>query len=124
MNSTNLKSWSDATHTNGGSSGAYVKDNSGAVRSIWDQLVMGIDVSGKVSSEGFCKKVENLSTVVKSDGTTCYQKIDETLKKTNRKKKKPFCNKIIFNWSFKNSIKLWHNRFVVNNWPSNKLRKK
>ena len=85
MNSTNLKSWSDATHTNGGSSGAYVKDNSGAVRSIWDQLVMGIDVSGKVSSEGFCKKVENLSTVVKSDGTTCYQKIDETLKKTNRK---------------------------------------
>ena len=90
MNSTNLKRWSSSTHTNGGSSGAYVKDNSGAVRSIWDQLVMGIDVSGKASSEGFCKKVENLSTVVKSDGTTCYQKIDDTLKKTNRKL---FCDK-------------------------------
>ena len=85
MTSVNLKSWSGSSHMNNGSSGGYVKDNSGSVRTLWDQLVMGIDVSGKGTGDAFCKKVENLPVVVHNNGTTCYQKIDDSLKVANRK---------------------------------------
>ena len=85
MTSVNLKAWSGDGHMNNGSSGGYVKDNSGTVRSLWDQLVMGIDVSGKGSSEGFCKKVANLPVVVHNNGSTCYSKLNAELQAANRK---------------------------------------
>ena len=85
MTSVNLKAWSESGHMNNGSSGGYVKDNSGSVRSLWDQLVMGIDVSGKGTGDAFCKKVENLPAVVHNNGTTCYDKIDNSLQVANRK---------------------------------------
>ena len=78
----NLKSWSGDGHMNS-SSGAAVKQ-SGTRKTLWEQLVMGVDVPG-VQGDSFCKKVANLPAVIHNNGTTCYNKIDATLQATNRK---------------------------------------
>ena len=78
----NLKSWSGSDHMNG-SSGAAAKQ-SGTRKTLWEQLVMGVDVPG-VQGDSFCKKVANLPAVIHNNGTTCYNKIDATLQATNRK---------------------------------------
>jgi len=78
----NLKSWSGSGHMNS-SSGAAAKQG-GTRKTLWDQLVMGVDVPG-VTGDAFCKKVANLPAVIHTNGTTCYQKIDENLKAANRK---------------------------------------
>ena len=78
----NLKTWSGSDHMNG-SSGAAAKQ-SGTRKTLWEQLVMGVDVPG-VQGDAFCKKVENLPAVIHTNGTTCYNKIDATLQATNRK---------------------------------------
>ena len=78
----NLKSWSGSGHMNS-SSGAAAKQG-GTRKTLWDQLVMGVDVPG-VTGDAFCKKVANLPAVIHNNGTTCYQKIDANLKAANRK---------------------------------------
>jgi hypothetical protein len=83
MTSANLKSWSGSSHMNNGANGASAVQ-SGTRKSLWDQLVMGVDVPG-VSSSAFCKKVENLPVVVHNNGSTCYNLIDNNLKQANRK---------------------------------------
>ena len=83
MTSANLKSWSGSSHMNNGANGASAVQ-SGTRKSLWEQLVMGVDVPG-VSSSAFCKKVENLPVVVHNNGSTCYNLIDNNLKQANRK---------------------------------------
>ena len=78
----NLKSWSGSDHMNGSSGAAAIQ--SGTRKTLWEQLVMGVDVPG-VQGDAFCKKVENLPAVIHNNGTTCYNKIDATLQATNRK---------------------------------------
>ena len=78
----NLKSWSGSGHMNS-SSGAAAKQG-GTRKTLWDQLVMGVDVPG-VQGDAFCKKVANLPAVIHNNGTTCYDKIDANLKSANRK---------------------------------------
>ena len=78
----NLKSWSGSGHMNS-SNGAGLKQ-SGTRKTLWEQLVMGVDAGG-VQGDAFCKKVANLPAVIHNNGTTCYQKIDANLKATNRK---------------------------------------
>ena len=83
MTSANLKSWSGSQHMNNNANGASAVQN-GTRKTLWDQLVMGVDIPG-VSSDAFCKKVKNLASVVHNDGRTCYNLIDANLKQANRK---------------------------------------
>jgi hypothetical protein len=63
-----LKTWSgDSKMTTAGAN-----DNNRKFKSLYDQIVFGIETQfGR--STGFCADAKNLSTVVHKDGRTCYQ---------------------------------------------------
>jgi len=64
--------------TNSGSGAVETNDG---FTSQWEQLVYGITTEAG-NNTGFCDDVNNLNTQVHDDGRTCYDIIDEALKKT------------------------------------------
>jgi hypothetical protein len=65
---TKLKTWSgDSKMTTAGAN-----DNNRKFKSLYDQIVFGIETQYDTSA-GFCADAKNLSTVVHKDGRTCYQ---------------------------------------------------
>jgi len=76
----NIKAWSGSAHMNS-ANGAGAKQSE-TRKTLWDQIVMGVDIPG-VSSTGFCTKVENLSAVIHTNGSTCWNKISGALRSTN-----------------------------------------
>jgi hypothetical protein len=63
-----IKTWSgDSKMTTAGAN-----DNNRKFKSLYDQIVFGIQTQFGMST-GFCADAKNLSTVVHKDGRTCYQ---------------------------------------------------
>tara|TARA_B100000497_G_scaffold6257_2_gene6180 strand:+ start:5307 stop:6476 length:1170 start_codon:yes stop_codon:yes gene_type:complete len=74
---------SDKRYTN-----ATINNYQGTAMSIWDQLVWGIKVHNKnTEGQGYCHKIENLLKQVHSNGSTCFDLIEDKISTANAQRK-------------------------------------